>query len=118
MLIFTIIAIVIIFFLWFNTSVYDYKSFYENFSYRWRIDRNSERRLPFTLWKVIGLALLLIPWWNIGIFFIYLIWYIKRASRPDEYRECVIYELDVEKYSSFICDVFSFIGKILNKRIV
>lgn len=118
MLIFTIIAIAIIFFLWFNTSVYDYKSFYENYRYRWGIDRDSERRLPFTLWRIIGLALLLIPWWNIVIFSIYLIWYIKRASSPEESRECIIYELDIEKYSSLLCDAFSFINKILNKRIV
>lgn len=118
MLIFTIIAIVLIFFLWFNTSVYDCKSFYENYRYSWGIDRDSERRLPFTVWRIIGLALLLIPWWNIGIFSIYLIWYIKRAFGPDVYRECVIYELNVKKYSPFLCDAFSFIGEILNKRIV
>lgn len=118
MIIFTIIAIVIIFFLWFNTSVFDYKRAYEGYNHKWRIDRDSERRLPITLCRVIGLVLLLIPWWNIGIFSLYLIWYIKRAVRPDENRECIIYELNVEKYSPFICNTFSFIEKILNKRII
>lgn len=114
MLIFTIIAIVIIFFLWFNTSVYDYtgKGCY------WSIDKSSERRLPFTIWRVLGLALLLIPWWNIGVFIVYLIWYLKRAAEPEDGYCCIIYRLDVEKYSPFLYNAISFIGDLLNKRIV
>lgn len=120
MLIFTIIAIVLIFFLWFNTSVFDYKGFISGYSYNWRIDRDSERRLPFTLWRVIGSALLLIPWWNIGIFIIYLVWYLKKAAEPecDNRHECIIYDVNVKKYSPFLYDALCFIGEILNKRIV
>ena len=116
MLIFTIIAIVLIFFLWFNTSVYDYKITCRG----WDIDESSERRLPFTIWRIIGLALLLIPWWNIGIFIIYLVWYLKRASEPDNdsRHECIIYDVNVKKYSPFLYDAICFIGEILNKRIV
>lgn len=115
MIIFTIIAIVIIFFLWFNTSVYDYKR-----CPYWDIDEKSERRLPFTIWRIIGLTLLLIPWWNIGIFIIYLVWYLKRASEPDNdnRHECIIYDVNVKKYSPFVYDALCFIGEILNKRIV
>lgn len=116
MLIFTIIAIVIIFFLWFNTSVYDYnhKKGY------WDVDYMSERRLPFTIWRVLGLALLLIPWWNIGVFIIYIVWYLKRASEPecDNRHECIIYDINVKEYSPFIHDAICFIKEILNKRIV
>ena len=114
MLIFTIIAIVIIFFLWFNTSVYDYnhKKGY------WDIDYMSERRLPFTIWRIIGLALLLIPWWNIGIFAIYLVWYLKRVAEPEDGYCCIIYRLDVEKYSPFLYSAICFIKDLLNKRIV
>lgn len=116
MLIFTIIAIVLIFFLWFNTSVFDYNKC----SGFWDIDESSERRLPFTIWRIIGLALLLIPWWNIGIFIIYLVWYLKRASEPecDNRHECIIYDVNVKKYSPFLYNAICFIGEILNKRIV
>lgn len=113
MLIFTIIAIAIIFFLWFNTSVYDYK----RCSY-WDIDEESERRLPFTIWRIIGLTLLLIPWFNIPIFIVYLVWYLKRMSEPDGNKECIIYRLNVKKYSPFLYNIINSIGKILNKRIV
>lgn len=115
MWIFTIIAIVIIFFLWFNTSVYDYE-----WDYGWKINKDSERRLPFTIWRVLGLALLLIPWWNIGVFIIYIVWYLKRASEPKCYNrhECIIYEVNVKEYSPFIYDAICFIKEILNKRIV
>lgn len=113
MLIFTIIAIVIIFFLWFNTSVYDYE-----WTYRWAINKDSERRLPFTIWRVLGLALLLIPWWNIGVFIVYLIWYLKRVTEPEDGYCCIIYRLDVEKYSPFLYSAICFIGDLLNKRIV
>lgn len=118
MLIFTIIAIVIIFFLWFNTSVFDYKRFTSSYSYIWKIDRDSERRLPFTLWRVLGLALLLIPCWNIILFILYLIWYIKRACKPDKSYTCIIYRVNVKKYSPFIYDIAYAIGNLLNKRIV
>lgn len=114
MLIFTIIAIAIIFFLWFNTSVYNYN---KNKGY-WDIEYMTERRLPFTLLRVIGLSLLLIPWLNIVIFAIYLLWYLKRACEPEENRKCIIYVLNIEKYSPALCNVFHFIVKILNKRIV
>lgn len=115
MWIFTIIAIVIIFFLWFNTSVYDYE-----WTCRWEINKDSERRLPFTIWRILGLALLLIPWWNIGVFIVYLTWYLTMAMEPevgDGYC-CTIYRLDVEKYSPFLYKVISFIWDLLNKRIV
>lgn len=116
MLIFTIIAIVIIFFLWFNTSVYNYIKM----GYYWGIDESSERRLPFTIWRVLVLALLLIPWWNIDVFIVYLIWYLKRACNPepDDRHVCIIYRLDVEKYSPFLYNAISSIGDLLNKRIV
>ena len=116
MLIFTIIAIVLIFFLWFNTSVFDYKYNYKKGYHE--IDTFTERRLPFTIWRIIGLALLLIPWWNIGIFIIYIIWYLKRAIEPDEDKDCIIYDINVKKYSPFLYDAICFIGEILNKRIV
>lgn len=111
---FSIIAIGIISFLWFNTSVYDYnhKKFY------WDIDHLSERRLPFTIWRVLGVALLLIPIVNIIMFVAYLIWYAKRATEPDDSYECIIYRLNVKKYSPLLYKVVSFIGNILNKRIV
>lgn len=114
MLLFTIIAIVIIFFLWFNTSVYDYnrKKRY------WDIDYMSERRLPFTIWRVLGLALLLIPWGNIGIFIVYLIWYLKRAAEPDDRYCCIIYRVRIEKYSPFLYNIMKSIKNILDKRIV
>ena len=114
MTIFTIIAIVIIFFLWFNTSVYDYnrKKGY------WDIDYMTERRLPFTVWRILGLALLLIPWFNIVVFAVYIFWYIKRASEPDGGSYCIIYRVNVKEYSPFVYDVVCFIGEILNKRIV
>lgn len=114
MLIFTIIAIVIIFFLWSNTSVYQYR----REGYFWGIDESSERRLPFTIWRVVGLTLLLIPWWNIGVFIVYLIWYLKRASEPDDWHFCIIYRLDVEKYSPSLYNAISFIRDLLNKRIL
>lgn len=114
MLIFTIIAILIIFFLWFNTSVFDYK----RMSNYWDVDKLSERRLPFTVWRIIGLALLLIPWWNICIFMTYLGWYLKRVAPPDECRKCIIYRLNVKKYSPFLYSTIKSIGNILNKRIV
>lgn len=113
MLVFSIIAIIIIFFLWFNTSIYDYE-----WTHRWAINKDSERRLPFTLWRVLGLALLLIPWWNIGVFIVYLIWYLKRATEPEDGYCCIIYRLDVEKYSPFLYSAICFIGDLLNKRIV
>ena len=111
---FSIIAIGIISFLWFNTSVYDYnyKKFY------WDIDHLSERRLPFTIWRVLGLALLLVPTGNIVLFIVYLFWYLKRACKPDDKYECIIYKLNVKKYSPLLYKVVSSIGNILNKRIV
>lgn len=114
MLLFSIIAIVIIFFLWFNTSVYDYKK--ECCS--WKVDKKSERRLPFTIWRVLGLALLLIPIGNIILFIAYLCWYVKRACEPDDDYECIIYRLNVKRYSPLLYKVVSSIGNILNKRIV
>lgn len=128
MLLFSIIAIVLIFFLWFNTSVFDYKYNYKKGYFM--IDISTERRLPFTIWRIIGLTLLLIPWWNIGIFIIYIIWYIKRGCEPDESENCIIYGVNVERYSPFLYDticfiwekyllkIIVFIREILNKRIV
>lgn len=114
MFLFSIIATVIIFFLWFNTSVYDYK----RMPRYWDIDEKSERRLPFTIWRIIELALLSIPWFNILIFIVYLIWYLKRVLEPDENKECIIYRLNVKKYSPFLYNIINSVGKILNKRIV
>lgn len=114
MFIFTIIAITITFFLWFNTSVYDFnrkKGF-------WDIDYMSERRLPFTIYRILGLFLLLMPIFNIIIFIVYLVWYLKRVLKPDENEECIIYRLNVKKYSPFLYNIINSIGKILNKRIV
>lgn len=116
MLLFSIIAIVIIFFLWFNTSVYDYR--FCDDSYKYKVDENSERRLPFTIRRVLGLALLLIPIGNIVLFIAYLCWYIKRACEPDDKYECIIWNLNIKKYSPLLYKIVSFIGNILNKRIV
>lgn len=115
MLLFTIIAIVLIFFLWFNTSVYDYSWSYDTHGYK--VDKSTERRLPFTIWRVLGLALLLIPYFNICMFIIYLLWWIKRACKPEDGYDCIIYDLNIKKYSPLLYNIAHSIGNLLNKRI-
>lgn len=115
MLLFTIIAIVLIFFLWFNTSVYDYS--WSCGTHGYKVNESTERRLPFTIYRILGLALLLIPYFNIGIFIIYLFWWIKRAIEPDYGYDCIIYRLNINKYSPLLYNIVHSIGNLLNKRI-
>ena len=118
MLIFSIIAIIIISFLWYNTTVYDFIKAVGGFYETYRLDEESARKLPIRVSHITGLVLLLIPWFNILWFVCLLIWYCKRAAPPNGEYECIIWRLEIFEHSSFIKRSCEFVKNLIEKKIL
>lgn len=118
MLVFSIIAILIVGFLWFNTSIVDYHRVSDGYWSKYKPDVSTARRLPITIGTIILLSLLLIPCVNLILFILYIGWWIKRAAYPEYDEECTVYLLEVKKYSPFLWEIYSCIKNFITKKLV
>nr|DAU28329.1 MAG TPA: hypothetical protein [Crassvirales sp.] len=120
MIVFTIIAIIVIGFLWKNITIYDYRQMSSDLfvsSWNWGLDIETGRRFALTPLRIIVLLLLLIPWFNIVWFLFLLIQIGIKSSYPEDPHECTIWIVEIGKNSPRLTKILQSISKFLNKEL-
>lgn len=120
MIVFTIIAIIVIGFLWKNITIYDYRQMSSDLfasSWNWGLDIETGRRFALTPLRIIVLLLLLIPWFNIVWFLFLLIQIGIKSSYPGDPHECTIWIVEIGKNSPRLAKIVQSISKFLNKEL-